>query len=293
MIGGVNMLRDKFSIVPNAQAVLDICKNGRYNVNGRIIDINCAIDRMKNNTDFISDKKVYPSFNLYNKVENISKMTVELSKEKTVDAILRLKGTEHLGVLNFASARNPGGGWLTGAKAQEESLCLCSALYDSLMTDEAQQYYTENFKHPLPDYTDNMVFSPKVPFFKNGDYKNVDYVLADVITCPAINRGAILKRVDMRKGVKESDLDMKNRMFKILLEFKERGCKTLVLGAFGCGVFDNDPNVVAKNWIDLINLEVFENSFDKIVFAVFDRPPKMACYSAFERQMGGKVTILK
>ena len=287
------MLRDKFSIVPNAQAVLDICKNGRYNVNGRIIDISCAIDRMKNNTDFVSDKKVYPSFNLYNRMDNISKMTVELSKEKTVDAILRLKGTENLGVLNFASARNPGGGWLTGAKAQEESLCLCSALYASLMTEEAQQYYTENFKHTLPDYTDNMVYSPKVPFFKDGDYKNVEYVLADVLTCPAINRGAILKRVDMRKGIKESDLDMKNRMFKILLEFKERGCKTLILGAFGCGVFDNDPDVVAKNWVELINLEVFENSFDKIVFAVFDRPPKMACYSAFARQMGGKVTILK
>ena len=97
----------------------------------------------------------------------------------------------------------------------------------------------------------------------------------------------------MRNGVKESDWDMKNRMFKILLEFKERRCKTLILGAFGCGVFDNDPNVIAKNWIDLINLEVFENSFDKIVFAVFDRPPKMSCYSAFERQIGGKVKILK
>ena len=284
---------DRFAIVPNAKNILDICKNGRYSVNGRIVDISCAIDRMKNNTDFVSDKKVYPSFNLYNKMDNISNIDIELTTEKTVDAILRLRGTDNLGILNFASARNPGGGWLTGAKAQEESLCLCSALYESLMTDVGQQYYTENFKHTLPDYTDNMIYSPKVPFFKNGDYKNVDYVLADVITCPAINRGAILKRVDMRKGVRESDLDMKNRMFKILLEFKERGCKTLVLGAFGCGVFDNDPNVVAKNWIDLINLEVFENSFDKIVFAVFDRPPKMACYSAFERQMGGKVTILK
>ena len=284
---------DRFAIVPNAKNVLDICKNGRYSVNGRIIDISCAIDRMKNNTDFISDKKDYPIFNSYKNIDNFSKIDIELSTEKTVDAVLRLKGIDNLGVLNFASARNPGGGWLTGAKAQEESLCLCSALYESLMTGVGQQYYTENFKHTLPDYTDNMIYSPKVPFFKDGDYKNVDYVLADVITCPAINRGAILKRVDMRKGVKESDNDMKNRMFKILLEFKERGCKTLVLGAFGCGVFDNDSNVIAKNWIDLINLEVFENSFDKIVFAVFDRPPKMSCYSAFERQMGGKVTILK
>lgn len=284
---------DRFAIVPNAKSVLDICKSGKYSVNSRIIDISCAIDRMKNNTDFVSDKKVYPSFNLYNKMDNISNIEIELTTEKTVDAILRLRGTDNLGVLNFASARNPGGGWLTGAKAQEESLCLCSALYESLMTEKGQQYYTENFKHTLPDYTDNMIYSPKVPFFKDGDYKNVDYVLVDVITCPAINRGAILKRVDMRNGVKESDWDMKNRMFKILLEFKERRCKTLILGAFGCGVFDNDPNVIAKNWIDLINLEVFENSFDKIVFAVFDRPPKMSCYSAFERQMGGKVKILK
>ena len=284
---------DRFAIVPNAKNILDICKSGKYSVNGRIIDISCSIDRMKNNTDFVSDKKVYPSFNLYNRMDNISNIEIELTTEKTVDAIIRLRGIDNLGVLNFASARNPGGGWLTGAKAQEESLCLCSALYASLMTEEAQQYYTENFKHTLPDYTDNMVYSPKVPFFKNGDYKNIDYVLVDVLTCPAINRGAILKRVDMRKGIKESDWDMKNRMFKILLEFKERGCKTLILGAFGCGVFDNDPNVISKNWIDLINLEVFENSFDKIVFAVFDRPPKMSCYSAFESQMGGKVKILK
>ena len=284
---------DRFAIVPNAKNILDICKSGKYSVNGRIIDISCAIDRMKNNTDFVSDKKVYPSFNLYNKMDNISNIEIELTTEKTVDAVLRMRGIENLGVLNFASARNPGGGWLTGAKAQEESLCLCSALYESLITEKGQQYYTENFKHTLPDYTDNMIYSTKVPFFKDGDYKNVDYVLADVITCPAINRGAILKRVDMRNGVKESDWDLKNRMFKILLEFKERRCKTLILGAFGCGVFDNDPNVIAKNWVDLINLEVFENSFDKIVFAVFDRPPKMSCYSAFESQMGGKVKILK
>jgi uncharacterized protein (TIGR02452 family) len=58
--------------------------------------------------------------------------------------------------LNFANGINPGGGFLHGARAQEEVLCRSSAPYLTLWCDPV---YTSHRKHPLPDSTDWAILS--------------------------------------------------------------------------------------------------------------------------------------
>lgn len=282
----------RVSIYPKANEIFDISDAGKYLVDGKRFSIVKELDDMIAGTEFIDGKDEYPMFYDCKSVDNFSNIDMELSKEKTVDAIFRLGDIEgKIGVLNFASAKNPGGGFMTGAQAQEESLCYSSLLYDSLTSEEGNKFYSMNAIHKLPDYTDAMIYSPNVPFIRDSKLKNVPFVTVNVLTSPAINRGVLAKRDDTRKGLKEYDLEMKQRMFKILYEFKKKECRTLILGAFGCGVFDNDPFTIARNWYELINLDVFEGCFDKIVFAVFDRPPKLSCYNPFKNGLGRKIKI--
>ncbi|MFR3753045.1 MAG: TIGR02452 family protein [Enterocloster sp.] len=71
-------------------------------------------------------------------------------------------------VLNFASAKNPGGGFINGAMAQEESLAASSCLYKTLTAHET--YYRMNRACSTMIYTDHAIFSPDVVFFRDGRF---------------------------------------------------------------------------------------------------------------------------
>jgi uncharacterized protein (TIGR02452 family) len=99
---------------------------------------------------------------------------------------------QHVACLNFASAKNPGGGFLGGSQAQEESLCRASALYGSLV--HQTEYYEYNRKRRTALYSDYMIFSPNVPVFRDEQGKLLEnpYLLS-FITAPAVNAGAVRK----------------------------------------------------------------------------------------------------
>ena len=161
--------------------------------------------------------------------------------------------------LNFASAKNPGGGFLKGSTAQEESLARSSMLYRGLMANYT--YYRTN-RRELNNglYTTMAIYTPKVPFIRDmssSDEVLVRPIYADIITCPAVN-----KRV--AAGYRVSDKDILDTMYeRINLIFKtafksvkEFGYKApvIVLGAFGCGCFKNKPEDVARVFNELIVL---------------------------------------
>ncbi len=70
--------------------------------------------------------------------------TIEVTDESSLVAARRLTRSDPapVAVLNFASARNPGGGYLNGAQAQEEAVCRASALYTALL--RAPEYYAHH-----------------------------------------------------------------------------------------------------------------------------------------------------
>jgi len=100
-------------------------------------------------------------------------------------------------LLNFASARHPGGGFLGGAMAQEESIARSSGLYFSLI--EHQEYYNEN-KNSDCYYLDYAIYSPSVQVIRDddGNWLEIPYNI-NVVTSPAPNRGAMGDELDEDK----------------------------------------------------------------------------------------------
>src|SRR5215472_14314550 len=193
---------------------------------------------------------------------------LEVTGETTAAAARRLvqaEGASGVAMLNFASAKHPGGGWLGGARAQEEDLARCSALYRCLLTQP--RYYEANRAHPSLLYTDHVIHAPGVPFFRDDRQALLDQpYLASVITAPAPNAGEALRREpDAGPRVRATLAD---RAGKVLAVAADRGERTLVLGAWGCGVFRNDPAHVAG------------------VFAVYDRSAGRATLGAFQARLG-------
>jgi uncharacterized protein (TIGR02452 family) len=208
---------------------------------------------------------------------------IEVTGESTLDAGRRLVEREKIddvAVLNFASARNPGGGWLGGARAQEEDLAVSSALVACLM--KAPAYYEANRKLDSLVYTDHLIYSPRVPFFRHedGSFMASPFPLS-VITAPAPNAGEHLRRKP--DGATLVRITLERRAAYVLAVAKERRHRTLVLGAWGCGVFRNDPDQVAGIFRGWLADARFRGAFDRIVFAVLDRSASRDTLRAFER----------
>lgn len=223
-------------------------------------------------------------------VRGSSPTRIELTGETTLEAGRRLVETEgesRVVALNFASAKNPGGGFLGGAKAQEEDLARCSALYPCLVRQNT--YYEANRAESTLLYTDYMIYSPDIPFFRDDHLRFLERpFLLSMITAPAPNAGAALDRNPQlsEERIRET---FDTRIPKVLAVAAAKGHRTLVLGAWGCGAFRNDPNVVAAAFHRALSHERFRGMFDRVVFAVYD--PKGRNRPAFERYFGNTTNL--
>jgi len=175
---------------------------------------------------------------------------------------------EKIGVLNFASAKNPGGGFLNGAQAQEESLARSSGLYKSLF--KCPEFYEYHRANRSLLYSDRMIYSPGCPVFKkdDGTLLSTSYIV-DFITSPAPNAGEIEKKQPEDKGKITEVLYIRGAKLLSLAAYHE--CDALVLGAWGCGVFRNDPAIVAQMFADLLLANgQFTGRFKSVLFSVLD-----------------------
>ncbi|MFJ3216891.1 TIGR02452 family protein [Kitasatospora sp. NPDC086801] len=209
---------------------------------------------------------------------------VEVTAEGSIEAARRLVegGAGPVGVLNFASARNPGGGYLRGARAQEEDLCRSALLYTCLL--EAPDYYEAHRASTDLRYSHRVIVSPDVPVIRGrgGDLLARPYPVT-FLTSPAPNAGQLERRsadVDVRGVLAE-------RAVRVLAAAARHEVRTLVLGAWGCGVFRNDPAQVAEAFEGA--LARYGAAFERVVFAVWDRSPVSANRAAFETRFGAAV----
>lgn len=189
------------------------------------------------------------------------------------EAAYSLEGTL---VMNFANAHRPGGGFLNGARAQEESLCRCSTLYKSISSGKAREMYDYNNTHKNPCDSDYMLLSPNVYVYRSFTGELLNYPFwTSVITVPAPNKcGAASK-------VPQEILDnvMTERLRKMLLLAARKGYRTLILGAWGCGAFGNDTRRVATYFYQLFfGEEGFHQFFENVIFAILGDEDKIEIF---------------
>lgn len=217
---------------------------------------------------------------------------IEVTDESSLAAARRMTRAHDgpVGVLNFASARNPGGGYLNGAQAQEEALCRSSALYTTLL--RVPEYYAH---HRAGDasranpwgtdvfYSDRVILSPTVPVFRDDRGALLDEPFTvGFLTSPAPNAGVIRRQTP--RLAPRVPAALASRAERVLETAVAGGYRRLVLGAWGCGVFQNDPAEVAGVFRTLLTDEGrFAGHFDEIVFAILDRTAGRTTLAAFQR----------
>lgn len=194
------------------------------------------------------------------------KTTFVVNSLSTLDSVREQYLTDsNLVCLNFASAKNPGGGFLNGSQAQEESIARATGLYPCQL--KAEKYYKENRTFSSCLYTDHIIYSPKVPIIKDEQGNLLDaLVFSSIITAPAVNAGAVQRNEP--QNVKKINLFMQRRMDMVLAICQQKQYETLILGAWGCGVFQNAPAIIANLFKELL-FGKYENQFKRVVFSIY------------------------
>lgn len=274
--GGARELR-----AGHAAQVLSLLEVGGYDApSGEWVELREPISHAVHGTELWRPDKLARVLDSTPERAQAHTLELSVSGESTQAAAQRLvldEGVEQLALLNFASARNPGGGFLGGAQAQEEDLARSSALYLCLSGDEAAPYYRSNRVKSTTLYTDHMIWSPRVPFFRvEGETLLEQAFCCSVITAPAPNAGPYLARGGRRPKLEQT---LRRRAGMVLALAEAQQHRNLLLGAWGCGVFRNEPRLVADAFGQWLESERFAGAFERVVFAVLD--PKGKTRAAF------------
>ena len=243
----------------------------------------------KNTTIFYEDD--YPAFDS----SNVKEMLVTISGDRSYQAAMRLHKDNpeaKIAVMNFANAFHAGGGVTKGSSAQEESLCRTSTLYPLLYRRTLRDsFYKHHYDRNTPKASDSLIYTEGVIICKTDEdipkrMRQEDWVTVDVITiaapdlrhksnkhAPLVNGGTYMNNAELfGYHVK--------RAIHMLTCAAAKGADILVLGAFGCGAFKNDPEVVARAYKTA--LQEFPKVFKQIEFAVYCPPGGSLNYDVFK-----------
>jgi uncharacterized protein (TIGR02452 family) len=278
-------VRAKVSLRAIAEQTLSILDRGYYEAASGRVHIAREQRKAEEGTELIRPGDLAKMLTGPGRVSKERSTVCSVTREKTQEAAQRLvqtEGVDDLVILNFASARNPGGGFLNGAAAQEEDIARSSGLYKCLKTQP--DYYEANRACASTLYTDHIVYSPGVPWFRGSKGQLLEEAyLASIITAPAPNAREYARGATGDDGQIRDTLN--RRAGNILAVAERKGHGTVLLGAWGCGVFGNDPRVVAAAFMSHLKGRRFRRSFKRIVFAIFDTSKAHAKRRAFERRV--------
>jgi uncharacterized protein (TIGR02452 family) len=249
-----------------------ILERGYYKIREEKVSLQAALDTCKEGTVLY----VPEDFDtLWNELKERSKETtgeyetkISVVNSDTLSASQALLPEyAHVACLNFASARNPGGGFLGAARAQEESLARSSGLYASLLTQPEFYAYHREVRSCL--YSHRVIFSPQVPVIRDERGKLIDKPWSvSMLTCAAVNVGALQKNEPEKLRLVHGIMQERVRM--VLAVAARQKVDALVLGAWGCGVFRNDPEEIAMLFADALERPELKGRFAQVTFAIYN-----------------------
>ena len=237
----------------------------------------------------------YPKFNR----PVHTNMTVNVTMDRSFQAAMRLHHENNgskIAVMNFANAFHAGGGVTKGSSAQEECLCRTSTLYPLLYRRTLRDsFYKHHNDMDTPKASDSLIYTEDVIICKSDEdlpkrLSQDDWVTVDVITvaAPDLRSKSNMHADLVGGGVRMNNAELYayhvKRAIHVLTCAAAMGADILVLGAFGCGAFENDPNVVALAYKNA--LSVFPNVFSIIEFAVYCNPSNTTNYEVFSHVLG-------
>lgn len=268
---------DRDLAVQLGEEAVAISKAGQYVGPAGPIDISAGIKACVHATVHYAADHAHPA-----PAKGPHTTTYEVTNETTLSAHQRHLAKGHKVVsLNFAAATNPGGGFLTGARAQEEYLCRSSALYLAIKDSPMYAYHRrEGHKR----YSDAMIYSPDVPIFRNDDHSLLPTAYrASFITSAA----PLTKHLHPEEIVHIPDI-LRHRIRKILTVAQVHGHDSLVLGAWGCGAFGNDGHLVAQLFHQALEAD-FKGTFKEITFAIVDTSPEKKFIGPFAARFNPQI----
>lgn len=260
----------------NMSGELINCGTPVFNRTERLVIFNDTVSKIKSSPDLqesikrsIKNTKIYPADKIIKVNKDCNTKSTDMNDDNdkhnsllfnigSIDAALHMKKMypdKKVGVLNFASATNPGGGVTKGANAQEESLCRVSTLYDCLNSQVVMDgFYNPNRESGDSLHTDTCIYTPDVAIIKNDRAVPLDKpVYVDVISCSAPNlrdkpsndyNPGDKTRVNINdEELLELHIKRINQIFRVAID---NNIDILIVGAFGCGAFKNNPRIVAK-----------------------------------------------
>ncbi len=253
-----------------------ISKVGRYVGPAGQVDISAQVlSSLKKTTFYGHDHAHAPAS------QGTHSTRIEVTNETTLSAHQRhLAKGYNVVSLNFASATHPGGGFLSGARAQEEYLCRSSALFVTIKDSPMYAFHRDNW---TPLYSDAMIYSGEVPVFRDDQHELLPApYLAAFITSAA----PMAKKVQPYDYPKLPGILM-GRILKILSVAKAKGHDSLILGAWGCGAFGNDGHLVSDLFHRALTVE-FAGAFKEVTFAIVDTSPEKRFIGPFAQRFSAK-----
>lgn len=262
--------RDK-ALAYGREAV-EIIRQGKYTApSGRTVTIADDLERA-----VCSTVSYPPDATVPESASGSRQTNIEVKNETTLSAGTRLLASGcRPAVLNFAAATHPGGGFLNGARAQEEYLARSSGLYACLVNNPMYSFHRE---HHDPLYTDYVIYSPEVPVFRSDDGSLFEepYKIS-IITSPAVYAERVSS--DRRNEILPA---MWSRILKVLSVGLSHGHDSIVLGAWGCGAFGNDSLEIAKLFHRALE-DNFKGAYERVVFAIVDWSPEQRFIGPFRK----------
>ena len=212
-------------------------------------------------------------FDLSDKEIKSKEYNIIITSDRTLEAVQKYyiskDKKEKIGVLNFASSKNPGGGVWSGARSQEESLCRASTLYPCLNTEFLKDNYYSYHIEKKSENTNRIIYIPNILVFKSDNnvfsemLNEKDWYKIDVITCSAHNQRAY-------KVENEKLKEINYYKIKAIIECAvENDVDNLILGAYGCGAFGNDPQLISEAFKIILIDEEYYKYFENVHFAIF------------------------